>query len=146
LTADCDALGAVGYAITALAHEARIRGIFSEIVLFLDGCRTASGREVAVQRPEIPYSGNRRPEDVKVFYGFATLWGKLAYEDKISGSVRGVFSYALLEGLRGAAADANGVIRNQSLELYLNRRVRELRPGGADQVPHIYCPVPMRFL
>jgi uncharacterized caspase-like protein len=146
LMADSVAADPTAYAITALAHEVRNRGLFAEIVVFLDGCRIERGHSISLQTQTIRANGNRDPIKVRVLLGFATRWGKLAYEDEFGAKARGVFSYALLEGLRGAAKDSDGAITNTSLDFYLQTRVRKLRPAGADQVPEVHCPEPIRLL
>src|SRR6185369_4389275 len=60
-------------------------------------------------------------DKTRAFYGFATKWSRLSRERKMAdGRVHGVFTTALLEGLKGAACDpSDGRITSASLGNYL---------------------------
>jgi hypothetical protein len=97
---------------------------FDEVLLFMDCCR---------QRDPLaplnkPYSEVTSPDAltrVKCFYGFATQWSKNARERDFGGVTRGVFTTALLEGLRGAAAGPDGKITTCTLYDYLTEHMKE---------------------
>lgn len=78
---------------------------FEEIVLFMDCCRPLVPKTPIVP-PLLKIAPDPSYRNVgKVFYAFATSSGRTARERAMEdGKVRGVFTAALLEGLKGAAA------------------------------------------
>jgi uncharacterized caspase-like protein len=104
---------------------------FREVVVFADCCRERIPNAPLGGLPWELNSGNNG--NVVSVLGCATYFGDLAYEPPVaSGEVaddlRGYFTKALLEGLRGEAADAAnaGVIDSTSLAKYVRQRVLEL--------------------
>lgn len=109
-------------------------GCFDEVLLFMDCCRQ---REPGAPL-NMPYKEATSPDAltrVKYLYGFATQWSKNARERDFGGVTRGVFTTALLEGLRGAAAGPDGKITTNTLSDYLYNHMREFMdpPDRNDQ-------------
>ena len=97
---------------------------FDEILLFVDCCRARN----PVEDLNKPYAEVPDPDaltHVKCLYGFATQWSKNTRELKISGFARSVFTTALLEGLKIAAAGPDGKITTNTLSDYLYNHMRE---------------------
>jgi hypothetical protein len=95
-------------------------GYFDEIVLFMDCCRGWYN----VPALNMPYQEVTADDGVerRRLYGFATKWSRFSRERPMArGRTRGVFTEALLEGLRGAACEPNsgGKITAVSLGNYL---------------------------
>jgi hypothetical protein len=106
----------------------RAAAAFDEILLFMDCCRDDYSR-TAPHLP--PFAEVKRPEaaNVRYFYAYATKWSYKAREKEfVPGECRGLFSYALLEGLNGAAANSDGKITGQSLANYIFNRLPSLTP------------------
>lgn len=127
----------VGYHILGPAYADWFyhAGYFDEILLFMDCCRELCPR--APLNP--PHFGsildNRAAESVRRFYGYGTRWSKVSRERPMppDNIVRGVFSTALLAGLRGAAADESGKVTSSSLYNYLFENMRTfLAPADMD--------------
>jgi hypothetical protein len=94
-------------------------GIFDEIAVFMDCCR-----QTLSLNPNYPNYLNANAigllqNQPRKFFAFATKWGLKTREKSFNGVVRGVFTVALMKGLRGAAADTNGTITSNSLRDYL---------------------------
>ena len=102
-------------------------GKFDEVVFFLDCCRVRQ-----VNASGLPSSLDYvRPDDIagqgRQFIGYATEFQNSAYEAAISNSadggddpiVRGHFTRALMDGLRGGAAIAGGGVPAVRLKEYL---------------------------
>jgi len=104
---------------TYLADWVYYMAFFNEVFLFMDCCRNP---DKSVQ-PSMPYPDQRANDYQKVrrFYGFGARGAKEAVERDFGGKVHGVFTYTLLEGLRGAAADPDDptIITAESLRGYL---------------------------
>jgi hypothetical protein len=145
VTADSGPLTPSSFPITMIANRVRSSALFREIVVFIDGCRTFVGSDVQPFKFNIPRGNPVDVAKVRYLVAFATQYNQLAYEDRIEGEIRGIFSFALLEGLSGAARDANGGVTDQSLGLYLRERVPQLRSANADQVPEVYCPLGLQL-
>jgi uncharacterized caspase-like protein len=144
VTADARPGWAASFPLTIAAGRIRDSGLFREVIVMIDGCRlvmNSASQPVLWELDEGPYVGN-----TAYCCAFATLHARPAYEKSIGGKTRGVFSHALLEGLRGKARDSQGHITTRSLEAYLQERIPELRPPNTDQEAEIYCPTPLRIL
>jgi hypothetical protein len=113
------------------AEYFRRSGYFDEILLFMDCCREIYSPE-GLNFAWGPVTATDFPERVKRFYAFATRWSRLSREEPMAdGVVRGVFTAALLEGLRGAAYQpgSHGQITTASLQQYLQKKIPNLQPS-----------------
>jgi len=100
-------------------------GIFDEIVVFMDCCRNTLSLI-----PNYPSYVNATAFDTleterRTFFAFATKWGLTAREKPFDGVTRGVFTTALLAGLRGDAANPDGTINSTSLRNYLLSHMKD---------------------
>lgn len=92
---------------------------FREVVLFADCCRLRQAAEFSGP----PFDTQSAKGRVDTFLGFATQLGDGASPDE----ARSYFTQALLEGLRGSAADpATGEINTFTLAKYTTERVKAL--------------------
>jgi hypothetical protein len=118
-------------------------GMFEEVVLFMDSCRDSYPK---VQLRDVPFRMNERPGTPTTFcYGFAASWAQRSREKFFDDErrVRGIFSRALVDGLRGLAVRdlATEAIPHVSrqplgaddLESYVMREVDNLAPLGTKQ-------------
>jgi len=117
---------------------------FEEVVLWMDCCRENYPQAPPNIPPYISTTGPNALDKSKLFYGFATKWSRLARERPMDdGHVHGVFTFALLSGLKGAAADpTSGQITAATLGDYLYTNIKSfLRPedleDNVDQDPEI---------
>ena len=100
-------------------------GYFDEILLFMDCCRENYPQAplnlpsyIDVTAPDAVDRGRR-------FFAFGTKWSRLARERPMDdGTVRGVFTVALLAGLKGAAAEPDGRVTASSLAGYLQTNMK----------------------
>ena len=100
-------------------------GYFEEILLFMDCCRESYQQAplnvpayIDVTAPDAVDRGRR-------LFAFATKWSRLSRERPMAdGAVRGVFTVALLEGLKGAAAEPDGRVTANSLAGYLQTNMQ----------------------
>jgi hypothetical protein len=78
---------------------------------------------------------------VRFFHAFATGLGTPAFEREVpkGGPVRGVFSYALLEALKYAPADADGVVWGSAVKDYVLNLWATL--VGEDPIPEPDIPI-----
>jgi len=107
---------------------------FDEAILFMDCCRENVQTPPNIP-PYIDITGADALDKTKVFYGFATKWSRLSRERKMAdGLVHGIFTTALLEGLKGAACDpGDGRITSASLGNYLYANMKNfLSPADLD--------------
>ena len=126
----------------AWAEWFRLSHAFSEIVLFMDCCRTDMPDVPPTLITTPPVRGGR-PEEVQVFYAWATQWDSRAWEQPLGSPAakRGVFTYALLEALR-EAPDEQGRITPKGIAGYVDVRVRQLRQDDLPQLPRFHPPQP----
>jgi hypothetical protein len=95
-------------------------GFFEEVLLFMDCCRDYFPLTPLTPIPFDPLSDPTAPDRVRYLHGFGTKWKRRSRERLIDGKVRGIFTTALLEGLRGGASDLGGRITAALLRNYLN--------------------------
>ncbi len=105
-------------------------GYFDEIVLLMDCCRSI----LPVPELSWPWSDDTAhdfQERVKRFYAFATGWSLEARGERDKdGKVHGIFTQALLDGLRkyGNAPNSD-VVTTDSLSAYIRSRIPGLQPS-----------------
>ncbi|WP_454019560.1 hypothetical protein [Azospirillum sp. Marseille-Q6669] len=114
-------------------------GVFDEVLLFMDCCREAYRRPPLnlatfpeMNGPDVTTRGRR-------FYGFATKWSRAARERMMpDGKIHGVFTTALLEGLRGAAAHPQtGEVTAATLKSYLYNNMQHFLSEGDRKDPDL---------
>lgn len=99
-------------------------GYFREVVFFLDCCRVREVRTYALPPTiELPAPGDGSPA-CRSFVGYATEFMNAAYEAETGSAgggsdVRGHFTRALIDALKGAAAEPSGGVRASKLKEYL---------------------------
>ena len=76
---------------------------------------------------------------MKRFYAFAARFQRVSWEAPAAdGEIHGVFSQALLAGLRGAARDPqSNAITTDSLWNYLNANMKSFLPAELREAPNI---------
>jgi hypothetical protein len=95
-------------------------GYFDEILLFMDCCRESYPQAPLNVPAYIDVTAPDAVERGRRFYAFGTKWSRLSRERQMAdGTVRGVFTSALMKGLEGAAAEPDGRITASSLAGYL---------------------------
>ena len=112
-------------------------GIFDEVAVFMDCCRIPLSLN-----PHYPPYINAIAVDVleserRTFFAFATKWGLTAREKAFDGVMRGVFTKALMLGLKGAAANPDGTITSSSLRDYLLLNMKDLLTQQEQDDPEI---------
>lgn len=122
----------------ALVNYCEKNGLFEEIVLVMDCCRTDISGGISM----LPLNDmtNRLKKTPKRFIALAAQPGLPSREGSIGAGVRGYFTVALMEGLRGAAAK-NKRITGEDLRSYIINRLPKLMPEGKfEQEPQIDAP------
>lgn len=100
-------------------------GYFKEVVFLLDCCRVREVRSTALPPTiELAAPGDGAPA-CRSFIGYATEFMNAAYEAEIGltegeSDVRGHFTRALMDALKGAAAEPTGGVRASKLKVYLD--------------------------
>jgi hypothetical protein len=99
---------------------------FDEAVLFMDCCRESYPQSPPNIPAYIDMTGPEAVDKARRFYGFGTKWSRLSREHQMDdGSVHGVFTWALLKGLKGEACDpATGQITAATLGNYLYNNMK----------------------
>jgi uncharacterized caspase-like protein len=111
----------------------RVRAMFDQILVVMDCCRD---REVSVTTTPLALGeaggiDGREPGDVRFLFSYGTEFGRASREQCFNGGPpQGVFTKALIEGLRGAAVDSSGAVTCSSLTQYLAAQVPKLAPRG----------------
>lgn len=116
-------------------------GRFKEIVCFLDCCRV----RVINSRGMISTLGRPMPNELtgteRRLIAYSTEYQNAAYEAANgvgSTNVRGYFTKALMEALRGGAAQTSGGVPARRLKQYVENRTRKLAEAdGQYQLPEV---------
>ena len=108
-------------------------GYFEEVLLFMDCCRNILPQTIP-NPPSISIHDN--PDAIQKgrrLYAFATKWGAQSRERVVArGKSRGVFTMALMEGLRGRACEpGTSRVTAMSLRSYLFNNMKDFL-GEAD--------------
>lgn len=122
-----------------LARKFRSSCMFDEVILLMDCCREVipnnpSGQLQVLQRLQTVGGGGT------VVEGLATKWDRLAREkelpnpDGVGSSIQGLFTHAVIDGLR-RAVDDSGAVTAERLRDYV--REYTLRLGAEDQTTEI---------
>jgi Caspase domain len=117
------------------ANWFREAAFFKEVVLFMDCCRESY---TVTTMAGVPYDPRVGAHPGKKYFGFATKWSRAAREIAWGPNhePRGIFTLALLSGLRGGAqSDANGRILGSDLESFVvnyAKKARAVPPAGED--------------
>jgi len=99
-------------------------GYFREVIFLLDCCRVREVRSTALSPTiELPTPGDDAPS-CRSFIGYATEFMNAAFEADTGqtdgdSDVRGHFTRALMDALKGAAAEPSGGVRASKLKQYL---------------------------
>ena len=107
-------------------------GYFREFVLWMDCCMNRL-QFLPPRDPQLPVPPQSDPPRAN-FIAFAAQRPLRAVEAEVAedgGKVHGLFTWALLEGLRGAAADRNGRVTGRSLADWI-RNAQSARMAQAD--------------
>lgn len=123
-------------------------GWFDEVILFQDACRERMGDAELTppffkQRP--PPNGQER----RRFYAFSAKDRKLSKEIVIEGNTRGIFTYTLMQGLRGQARDPKtGAVTTAQLKAFLQNTMctllspQDLADDEIAKMPEVFDPDP----
>ena len=113
--------------VVAYADAVRLSGAFDEIILFVDCDRSHIERSWGLRPP--PEFDTVSTRSTSAYYALAAVAGGYAYESSAasnedSASRVGDFTRAVVEGLRGAAAGAQGQVDQETLTRYVRQRLR----------------------
>jgi uncharacterized caspase-like protein len=99
-------------------------GLFDEVFLLMDCCRERFPRAPLRQPPLILFAQPDAKD--KWVCAFAAQWSKDTYEKPFGSTTRGIFTTALLRGLRGEASTAKGEVTVASLSDYMMNNMKRL--------------------
>ena len=103
----------------------KINAPFKEVLLFADCCRRRYEKGPPSSRPPYSYTSPNPQVEVFSIAGYAARRNEVALEPvdpTDADDARGVFTRAVLDGLRGSAA-SGGVVTSQSLATYVRSAV-----------------------
>ncbi|MDJ0643196.1 MAG: caspase family protein [Erythrobacter sp.] len=124
-------------AVTAYANWFKRNGIFNEILLLADCCRSVDPM-TSIIPPELPNVSNpilaRR---VKTFYAYATNWAFDAREKEFDGVKKGVFTQSLLNALQTAEPNRSGNITGTAIKKHIHNVFKTFAVDPEDAGPEI---------
>jgi hypothetical protein len=121
----------------------RDSAFFDEVVMFMDCCQERYPR-VTVRDPPFEANPGQRPS--RHFYAYATEWSRATREGPFggAGAVRGLFTLALLAGLRTADRNERGQLTGAMLQAFvlnwIQDRAREFFGAPVDEPDFDYKP------
>lgn len=139
-TADSTRLAANAFPLHGLADAIRKSALFKQIVVIADGCRDPGDSRALPLFEALPRAPREAVKKVRLMQAYACSYSELAFEKEIDGKVWGLFSYAIIEGLNGAARDRDGKVSTDTLKEYVEARLSELGGDENGQEPEMYCP------
>lgn len=122
VTAEATKANPLNVLVTSWTRWMRKAATFRELVLWADTCATRAP-PVAMRPCILDESVSANLSKVRVFEGFAAPLGQRAVENQMpDGQWHGAFTYALLEGLKGAAPSP---VTSYTLSGYLHNATKE---------------------
>ncbi|MFI5453908.1 MAG: caspase family protein [Isosphaerales bacterium] len=110
---------------------------FEEILLFMDCCRDHYPSTHLNNLKWDDTYDHRAVDKVKYLYGFGAVWSKTSRERTVGVETHGVFTTALLAGLRGAASRPDNLITAASLRDYLNENMKNFLAPEDQKNPEV---------
>jgi hypothetical protein len=104
----------------------RRAGLFRDAVLWMDCCMNYQ-QSIMVDEAEMRISQSTKPPG-PAFVGLAAQTKSALEHTMADGKVHGVFTWTLLEGLRGGASDERGRVTGESLKAFLQSAMPEFLP------------------
>ena len=114
-------------------------GYFEEIIFILDCCRNTKVNINPARPCFSPIIPGNISGQTRLFTAYATQYQDQSFEIELDNSeTRGIFTKVLIDGLKGAAANENGVINADSLKDYLILQTPvEAQKKGFKQIPRV---------
>src|SRR5262245_51124626 len=112
---------------------------FDEAVLFMDCCRESYPKTPPHIPTFVEMTGPEGVEKARSFFGFGTKWAQASRERTMDdGKVHGVFTWALIKGLRGEAADPDsGQVTAATLGNYLYNNMKSFLKADDLEDPEV---------
>jgi Caspase domain len=107
----------------------RRAGLFRDVVLWMDCCMNFQ-QSIMVDEADMRIAQSTRPPG-PAFVGLAAQTKSALEHTMPDGKVHGVFTWTLLEGLRGGASDERGRVTGESLKSFLQSAMPEFLPEEA---------------
>jgi Caspase domain len=104
----------------------RRAGLFRDVALWMDCCMNYQ-QSIMVDEAEMRVSQSTKPPG-PAFVGLAAQTKSALEHTMADGKVHGVFTWTLLEGLRGGASDERGRVTGESLKAFLQSAMPEFLP------------------
>ncbi|MFT6328871.1 MAG: hypothetical protein ACJAYN_000798 [Bermanella sp.] len=108
---------------------------FTEIVLIMDCCRDATVLRNLENHALMTGNVHLESHNVKTFCAMATKWARKSFEKDFNGSVRGIFSYTLMEALR-KTPHQNGEVNGSDIKDYVESYIHNNAGGKMAETPH----------
>jgi hypothetical protein len=107
----------------------RRAGLFRDVVLWMDCCMNYQ-QSIMVDEADMRIAQSTKPPG-PAFVGLAAQTKSALEHTMPDGKVHGVFTWTLLEGLRGGASDERGRVTGESLKAFLQSAMPEFLPEEA---------------
>jgi hypothetical protein len=104
----------------------RRAGLFRDVVLWMDCCMNYQ-QSIMVDEADMRIAQSTKPPG-PAFVGLAAQTKSALEHTMPDGRVHGVFTWTLLEGLRGGASDERGRVTGESLKAFLQSAMPEFLP------------------
>ncbi len=121
-------------AVVEYANFFRRTWAFDEVILIMDACRTTNILH-QISKPPLPrVPPHPNAHKVKVFTAFAAGFGQVARERAFpGGTVRGIFTTALLDALENASPNARSRVNGSAIKRHVHNTIDSF--AGEIQVP-----------
>ena len=110
---------------------------FEEVVLLMDCCSEPYSKVVRYVPPWVDINDDSDVDRSQIFYGFGTKWSRLARQRPFPSRgdpVRGVFTLALIDGLKGAAYDSKTEAKDDAVDAL----VADVTAGSLGNFLHVH--------
>lgn len=122
-TANAEFLYPLHLAVLDYANFFKRTWAFDEIIVIMDACRSTNPLQ-EISRAQLPrVSPHPNSNKVKMFIGLATGFNQVARERDVGGTVRGIFTMALLDALDNAPANRMGRVNGTAIKRHIHNTI-----------------------
>lgn len=119
-TADAELLFPLHLAVIDYANFFRRTWAFDEVILIMDACRSTNALQ-QIGKPPLPrVTPHPNANKVKMFVGYGAGFNQVARERAVNGTVRGIFTMALLDALKNANPNRQGRVNGTAVKRHIH--------------------------
>ncbi|MCZ6890438.1 MAG: caspase family protein [Gammaproteobacteria bacterium] len=136
-TANAELLFPLHLAVIDYANFFRRTWAFDEVILIMDACRSTNALQ-QISKPPLPrVNPHANAKKVKMFVGYGAGFDQVARERAVNGTVRGIFTMALLDALKNANPNRQGRVNGTTVKRHIHNSINSFAGDVSIPPPEI---------